>query len=323
MSNAGIYKIINLKNNKCYVGSSINLKSRKYKHFKDLSNGTHHNLKLQRAYDKYGEENFNWEIIEYVDKTNNLEIFKNNILAREQYWINELNSYEGGYNILPTAGSRLGSKSSEETKKKIGEANRISLLGNTNGSGRAGVKFTKEHIDKLRESHLGNRHSEESKEKISSKLRGRKVSEETRKKIGLANSISLKGKTLSEETRKKISDKNKGHEVSEETRKKIGEKHRGKTISKEHIEKIREANTGRKMSEKEKEHLRNFWKGRVLTEEHKQKIRDSRRKPEHNNTGMVWVTDGVNNKLIRLEFMDDYISRGFARGRVIPKRIIE
>lgn len=30
--NCGIYKIVNIKNNKVYIGSSINLDSRKYKH---------------------------------------------------------------------------------------------------------------------------------------------------------------------------------------------------------------------------------------------------------------------------------------------------
>ena len=36
--NSGIYKILNKTNNKVYIGSSVNLKSREYKHFWMLNN---------------------------------------------------------------------------------------------------------------------------------------------------------------------------------------------------------------------------------------------------------------------------------------------
>lgn len=49
-----------------------------------------------------------------------------------------------------------------------------------------------------------------------------KLSEETKRKIGLANSKILKGRKRNIESRLKQSKTNKGHSVSEETRKKIG-----------------------------------------------------------------------------------------------------
>ena len=58
-----IYKIKNIITNQIYIGSSINIRSRIRKHFKELKDGKHHSLKLQRSYDKYGKENF---IVEYL-----------------------------------------------------------------------------------------------------------------------------------------------------------------------------------------------------------------------------------------------------------------
>ena len=54
-----IYKIKNIITNQIYIGSSVNIRSRIKRHFKELKDGKHHSLKLQRSYDKYGKENFN------------------------------------------------------------------------------------------------------------------------------------------------------------------------------------------------------------------------------------------------------------------------
>ena len=53
-----IYKIINEKDGKFYIGSTIDIDKRKKRHFSDLKNGKHHCLFLQRAYKKYGENSF-------------------------------------------------------------------------------------------------------------------------------------------------------------------------------------------------------------------------------------------------------------------------
>lgn len=65
--NCGIYKITNTINNKVYVGSSINLKGREYKHFWMLEKGFHDNNYLQNSFDKYGKENFIFEIIDFCE----------------------------------------------------------------------------------------------------------------------------------------------------------------------------------------------------------------------------------------------------------------
>lgn len=106
---AGIYKIINEVNGKFYIGSSVRLRRRKNEHFHELSLGKHSNTYLQNAYNKYGKDNFKWEIIEYIERIEDIEQFKKKILEREQYWIDKYKE-EGYvlYNIRPTAESRLG-----------------------------------------------------------------------------------------------------------------------------------------------------------------------------------------------------------------------
>ena len=97
---------------------------------------------------------------------------------------------------------------------------------------------------------------------------GHPVSLETRKKIGLANSISQKGKKLSEETKRKIGLANKGKGFSKKTRKKLSEAQKGKhnslktefkkghKLSKETREKISKTLTGRYIGDKN-----SSWKG--------------------------------------------------------------
>lgn len=65
---AGVYQIRNLVNGKIYVGSSRNLKQRKTSHFSKLRKQVHDNAHLQAAYNKYGKENFIFEILEFTSE---------------------------------------------------------------------------------------------------------------------------------------------------------------------------------------------------------------------------------------------------------------
>lgn len=114
--NSGIYKIVNNITGDIYVGSAVDIKRRFRKHKSDLNLHRHPNIILQRAFDKYGEVNLLFDIIECVNN-------KNNLIVKEQHYIDTLNPK---YNILKIAGSRLGHKSSEETKQKLSKI----LLGN-------------------------------------------------------------------------------------------------------------------------------------------------------------------------------------------------
>lgn len=79
-----------------------------------------------------------------------------------------------------------------------------------------------------REPGKGGRFSEESKQKLSKSLKGRKLSEEHRKKVTEANK--------SEEEREKRRIALKGHNVSEETRKKISDRIKEKWANKEYFD---------------------------------------------------------------------------------------
>ena len=229
---SGTYLIKNALNNKVYIGSAVNILKRWRGHKRDLKKGSHHSSLLQKAWDKYGEQNFKFEILEEVSNPEHL-------LAYEQVYLDYYKSYEDdkGYNICKTAGSWYGRKHSEETKRKIGEASKGRNIGR---------RYREEITRKLTEV------SEETKRKISEANTGKKLSEETKRKISEANT----GKKLSEETRKKISEVNTGKKLSEKTKQKLREKlsgvnspNYGKKLSEETRKKMSEAASGRKHSE--------------------------------------------------------------------------
>lgn len=125
---SGVYMIKNILNNKCYIGSSYHINKRKRVHFKSLAKGSHHSQILQRAYNKYGESNFSFEILFTCPKEFNLKL--------EQIFIEEL---KPEYNICEIAGSPLGRKISEETRRRISK----SLIGNKRNSGNKASEKTK------------------------------------------------------------------------------------------------------------------------------------------------------------------------------------
>ena len=111
---SGIYCILNLKNNKRYIGKSVNIYNRWMAEKSGLRNGYFHNIHLQRAWDKYGECAFDFSILEQCSK---------DILAeREQFWIDFYDSYHNGYNQTIGGEGSLGVVCSQEKKQKLREA---------------------------------------------------------------------------------------------------------------------------------------------------------------------------------------------------------
>lgn len=152
---AGIYRFVNTATGDCYVGSSSDLNRRRLQHLNSLRKNKHHSYRFQEAWNDYGETQFDYEVLEELEITENL---KDQLFNREQYWINII---EPEYNILPAAGSTLGYHHTEETKRKISETT-------------TGVKKSAEHSKHISEGQKGKLLTEEHKEKLSQAAKKRK-----------------------------------------------------------------------------------------------------------------------------------------------------
>lgn len=196
MKDVGIYLITNTVNGRRYVGSATSFKKRWRLHEVQLQEGRHHSRYLQRAWNKYGAGAFTFRPIIYCAK--------HDLIMYEQAAMDAL---KPEYNIVPTAGSMLGYRHTEETRKKMSIARRRNP-----SSPRKGMK-----------------HTEESRRKISESRKGKGLGRrppETGGKI----SAALKGRTLSEDRKKQISAKLMGHKQSQETIEKRAKKLRGRKM---------------------------------------------------------------------------------------------
>jgi group I intron endonuclease len=130
----GIYIIKNTQNNKVYVGSSVNVKNREYKHFWMLERGVHDNSYLQNSYNKYGKTSFIFEVVETCDESN--------LIEKENYYISyyKSNVMSFGYN-LATVNEFRRNTFNEEVKVKLSKYN---LNKNKNFS-----KFSLTNIDTM------------------------------------------------------------------------------------------------------------------------------------------------------------------------------
>lgn len=108
-----IYKIENLVNGKVYVGQTVkNVQRRMQCHIVKLNGNYHNNIHLQNAWNKYGEKNFKFSIIEHCP----IDIIDD----REIFWINFYKKKCGVYNI--EGGGNYRKIITSETKKRLSEA---------------------------------------------------------------------------------------------------------------------------------------------------------------------------------------------------------
>lgn len=102
-----IYKITNEVDGKFYIGSTNNLIKRYYTHINHIRTGKNSCVKLIRAVNKHGEDNFKFEIV--------CECLTEEVLKIEQEYVDNLKPH---YNVAKVAGSNLGIKRTEEVKLK-------------------------------------------------------------------------------------------------------------------------------------------------------------------------------------------------------------
>lgn len=204
--NIGIYKITNKKSGKFYIGSSDDLNKRKYDHFYELRNGTHINTHLKNAYNKDGEENFIFEVIE--------ECGSDELLIREQYYLDTLKPFrENGYNIATTVGGgNIFKDLSDEQKLEF--INKSKRVGTENGM--YGKNHLTNTIEKQKLRAIGRytlewfvtKYGSEDGNKLyqeRSKNMSEKMSSERNHFFGkVMNGSRFKGKKHSDETKKKM-----------------------------------------------------------------------------------------------------------------------
>ena len=135
----GIYKIVNIVTNKVYIGQTKrDIEKRWKEHINELNKNIHNNLHLQRSWNKYGKENFVFDIIEINEDNDKID-------RLEMFYINQYDSFVNGYNM------NLGGK-----------------------SGNLGYKHTEESLLKMKNAMTGKKHTEETKKLMSDKAIGTK-----------------------------------------------------------------------------------------------------------------------------------------------------
>lgn len=236
----GIYKIESRTDPaRIYIGSSVVIRKRWRLHLRELKGNRHHSSKLQYHYNKYGEDDLEFSILE--------ECGKDDLLKTEQKYLDLSHPY---FNCCPVAGAaglgrapwnkgktglpNKGIPRTEEAKKKMSEARKGIPAWNKGKKcpqlvGK-GTGFQKGAVSCRKGVHL----SDETKKKISIAREGKKMSEETKKKISeilSGDKNPFRGKHHSETARAKmVVAWTRREPASEETRRKMSIAHTGKKI---------------------------------------------------------------------------------------------
>lgn len=117
---SGIYRIVNKTNGKYYIGSSDNItgvSGRWMEHINRLKANQHDNSYLQRAWNKYGETDFEFIIIE--------EVPKHELLIVEQRYLEQAKSehHKQCYNLSfhASGGGFVGHKHTQKSKRQMSQ----------------------------------------------------------------------------------------------------------------------------------------------------------------------------------------------------------
>lgn len=174
----GIYRISNTINGKSYIGKTgMNFGDRWDSHRALLRSNHHDNPYLQNAWNKYGESNFQFAVVESVSDPSLLNELEIQYIKQYKEAGLSYNIHDGG-----DGGLNLGKHLSDETKRKIGEKNRVNMTGR---------KLSKTTRKKMSEAQKRRQYSQselEWRREFSRQLNtGRIRSEETKEKLRKIN----------------------------------------------------------------------------------------------------------------------------------------
>lgn len=163
MKEVGVYRIFNLRNGKSYIGQSRDLRHRYNEHVNLLRKGKDGCSILNKAWAKYGEENFGYEVLCYCSEEE--------LDDKERFFIAEYDSLKNGYNCTEGGGGISGYHHTPEAKRKIGDAFRGRVIPEEfrrlSSERQKGKKLTPEHRQALSEAW-----TEERKERLSKSRSG-------------------------------------------------------------------------------------------------------------------------------------------------------
>lgn len=115
----GIYWIRNIVNDKRYIGLAVNIEKRHIIHKSTLRGNYHDNDYLQKAWNKYGEDNFEFKIIKKCERD------EKTLREKEIYYIRKYKSFRGdgkGYNLNRGGDGNLGWSPTDEQRKASSES---------------------------------------------------------------------------------------------------------------------------------------------------------------------------------------------------------
>lgn len=247
-NSCGVYRIDCLVDKKFYIGSSANIPRRLRAHRSALRNGRHANVKMQAAWNKYGEPAFAYSIVSLCAKST--------VLAVEQKTITKLHAVELGFNLsLSTVAPMKGRKHSQSAIRKIGAASRSRVITQKTRERmkRAAQTRSADVSRQMRE--MWKTRGRDIIDRIAASNTGKKRDARARANIGAAT----KRRWASEEFRGKITEawiKRRAAGVSIETREKLSQATLDRWKDPAYRQKMLAVHVGRKCSEETKAKMR-------------------------------------------------------------------
>jgi len=205
----GVYKITNTlcPEGKYYIGYSCNINRRWGIHKSTLRGGYHCNIRMQRAYEKYGSECFDYEILqecENEEEAKNIELsYLEDLTIRDKLYNLHYNSSGGDLMTYHPNKEQIIERMKNTQKEQISKMTKEERQERWGQSGEKNGMYGRTHTDEVKrlysEMHKGNTYR-----------LGKKASQETKEKMSVIASERLGeknpffGKHHSEETKQKV-----------------------------------------------------------------------------------------------------------------------